>query len=244
MIHYCIYQGKKVEYIKLESNTPFQKILLFLHGINDPFQNHTNLFNNFVNAGYKVFALNLPYHGKSDGFEEISWELLSEIVNSFIESNNLENITLIGYSLGGTVALDLIGRNPAIKQVSLISPYCEPLNYFSIKFIYRSGLFTYRNLHEILAKKYNKPTPYMTNMFKIFLKYAKLFTQKQNFNLKEFKGNINVVVLGKDEMIDADKVQRFFKDYSNVRVSILDNFTHNIYFINDQQAQILTSLLV
>lgn len=245
--HFYQYTNKKFEYFYLESKlersilTPI-KNLVFLHGINDSVQNHFEFFEELASMGYNVYAFNLPLHGKSDNLSNLTWNSLSDLVNSFIKDTNIANLTVAGYSLGGAVLLNSLNKLQNLEKIVLISPYCYPLKYFSIEFLLGAFRFSVRNVYELFFKN-NKKNPYNENIWNIFFAYKDLFTQEIDFNKEDINVKISLIILGKDEIIRLKGVQQRFKEFNNINISVLDNFSHNIYYITKDQQTVLCKLI-
>ena len=61
------------------------------------------------NAGlddYAIYAVDLPGHGKSDGESKSSIDEYSSDVMDFLDTMNLENVCLVGHSMGAAIALN------------------------------------------------------------------------------------------------------------------------------------------
>lgn len=61
------------------------------------------------NAGlddYSVYAVDLPGHGKSEGQSKSSIDEYSRFIMEFLDAMDLENICLVGHSMGAAVALN------------------------------------------------------------------------------------------------------------------------------------------
>jgi len=55
---------------------------------------------------YNIYALDLPSHSNSDDFEELSLNLYTDVLKSFISYLKAERVILAGHSLGGAVIQD------------------------------------------------------------------------------------------------------------------------------------------
>src|SRR5260370_41963530 len=88
------------------------EILLAFHG----FANHPSDFKVFepaLGTKFKIISFHLPYHGPvpSDlSGKEISYskEDLKQLFKKFFALNSIKNFSLMGYSLGGKIALQLM----------------------------------------------------------------------------------------------------------------------------------------
>jgi pimeloyl-ACP methyl ester carboxylesterase len=76
-------------------------------------------------ARYRVYALDLPGHGHSDIPEaDYTAPFFIGVVAGFLEQLGLENVVLVGESIGGTIALGLAARgNPRVRAVVAINAY-------------------------------------------------------------------------------------------------------------------------
>lgn len=63
-------------------------------------------------AGWNVYALDLPGHGKSEGPGRDTVEAYREVVYQFCQALGLSRVVLAGHSMGGAIALDFALRYP------------------------------------------------------------------------------------------------------------------------------------
>ncbi len=59
-----------------------------------------------------MIAVDLPSHGNSDTFSDLSLDLYVKVVESLIKELNLTNVILAGHSLGGAIALATFFKTP------------------------------------------------------------------------------------------------------------------------------------
>ena len=88
---------------------------------------------------FKVYALDFPGHGYSDiPKTDYSPELFIDAVNGFLEKLDIQDATVAGISIGGTISLVLAARNnPRVAKVIAINPY----DYDKGRGVYRSSVF-------------------------------------------------------------------------------------------------------
>ena len=79
--------------------------LLILHGFLGLSDNWSTLGKRFAELGYEVHLLDQRNHGKSFWSNDFSYQLLSEDVKEYITEKNLGEVTIIGHSMGGKVAM-------------------------------------------------------------------------------------------------------------------------------------------
>jgi len=92
---------------------------------------------------YKIIAFDLPYHGNSSidpsvAVKSVSKDHLKELTEKILRRYNAEKFSLMGYSLGGKIVLQLIELFPSkVRSAFLIAPDGLKLN-FSNAFVTRS----------------------------------------------------------------------------------------------------------
>lgn len=63
--------------------------------------------------GQRVFAPDLPGHGKSSGLGHHTIADYADVLVEFVKSLNLSTVVLIGHSMGGAIALEFAARLPS-----------------------------------------------------------------------------------------------------------------------------------
>jgi pimeloyl-ACP methyl ester carboxylesterase len=64
-------------------------------------------------AGYTVYTIDLPGHGKSDAHGEQTITAYAEHVLAWMEAVNLYRAFIVGHSMGGAIAMTIATTNPA-----------------------------------------------------------------------------------------------------------------------------------
>lgn len=132
--------GSNIHY--LEKTAPGAPIVL-LHGFGGSVSGWTQVLESMQQRA--VYALDLPGFGASDRPAiAYSSESISAYVRAFIEQKGLENVVLVGHSMGGVVAAHVAVAMPdTISALVLISPSGVASSLkFSVprRFILRPGL--------------------------------------------------------------------------------------------------------
>jgi pimeloyl-ACP methyl ester carboxylesterase len=87
------------------------RVLVTIHGSGG---DHTTWPENLRNLPEtNVYALDLPGHGQSSGDGRDSIEAYADFIEAFVSTLALENVTLIGHSLGGAIVQLLAVRAPS-----------------------------------------------------------------------------------------------------------------------------------
>lgn len=119
-IRYVTVDGVKLRYIKVGEGPP----LVLLHTL----RTQLDMFQKVIpelSRHFEVYALDYPGHGFSDiPNVEYTPEVFINSIAAFLNQLNIENATVVGESIGGTIALALAARhNPRIRAVIAVNPY-------------------------------------------------------------------------------------------------------------------------
>lgn len=107
---------------------------------------------------YTFLAIDLPFHGKTEWNEglDFTYADLQQIAQKIIAENNLQSkgsqkITLLGFSLGGRVALSFYELNPeTVDRIVLLAPDGLKINFWywlSTQTIIGNRLFAFTMKH-------------------------------------------------------------------------------------------------
>ena len=115
------YQQSRIHY-HLQGSGP---LLVLLHGYN----HHTRKFDFLIRSiqhRYTVLALDMPYHGFTDwkeGRPFTTKDLHTVITQLHPAAAGAKSVTLLGYSMGGRIALAYFQQYPeTVKSIALIAP--------------------------------------------------------------------------------------------------------------------------
>lgn len=121
------FQGHKITLNDLEVNYikegSGEKTLVFVHGLSS----NADAWSKNIEAlktTYTCVALDLPGYGKSSK-PDVNYTptYFAEVVFQFIEKLKLQNVVLIGHSMGGQASVKLASQHPeAIKKLVLVAP--------------------------------------------------------------------------------------------------------------------------
>jgi len=106
--------GVVMNYVQAGKGPP----LLFLHGLGGSWKDWAANLPAFA-ATNQVIAIDFPGFGDSEKPEvEYSVEWLTDMVERFVQEQRLDEVTLVGHSMGGVVALNLAARpNSRVKKL-------------------------------------------------------------------------------------------------------------------------------
>jgi pimeloyl-ACP methyl ester carboxylesterase len=112
--------GINLRYIKTGRGEP----LLLLHTLRTQLDMFQKMIPSLAER-LTVYALDYPGHGYSDIPKgEYTPQLFLKYVEAFLDRHDLQNVTIVGESIGGSLGLMLAAKNnPRIKQAISINPY-------------------------------------------------------------------------------------------------------------------------
>lgn len=111
------------------------KPFVILHGFLGMSDNWKTLGGQFSELGFEVHLVDQRNHGRSFHSDEFSYELLAEDLKNYCEANNLEDIVLLGHSMGGKTAMLFSALYPELVSkllVADISPRFYPVHHDAI----------------------------------------------------------------------------------------------------------------
>lgn len=96
------------------------KPLLILHGFLGMGDNWKTLGKKFAEEGFQVHLIDQRNHGKSPHSDEFSYELMASDVVEYCKNHELQDITLMGHSMGGKTAMLLACENEELVKKLII----------------------------------------------------------------------------------------------------------------------------
>lgn len=95
--------------------------LLIIHGFLGMSDNWKSLGTQYANEGFQVHMLDLRNHGRSFHSDDFSYELMVADVLEYCNHHNLSNISIIGHSMGGKVAMLLATTYPDLIKKLIVA---------------------------------------------------------------------------------------------------------------------------
>jgi len=143
------------------------KNVLILHGWGCCIDTVMPIFNHLKNR-FKVYAIDLPGHGKSDLPNEV-WNSYdyADKTKKFIDAMNMKEVILIGHSHGGRISIILANKyHELVKKMILVDSaglipkrtlkyYLKVYSFKSLRFLYTKALF-WTDSKEKMEKFYKK----------------------------------------------------------------------------------------
>lgn len=110
-------------------------VLLLVHGLSDNLL-YWEVLATQLKKHYQVIRVDLRGHGESElGCEKISIDLYADDLKSLLDDLKIKNVNLVGFSLGGAVALDFTIRYPQyVESLILMSTFFKVDEYSASMF--------------------------------------------------------------------------------------------------------------
>lgn len=97
------------------------KPFLIIHGFLGMSDNWKTLGLQFVQLGFQIHLLDMRNHGKSFHSDEFNYEIMVEDVKAYVDFHNLQDITLLGHSMGGKIAMLFATLYPEVVEKLIIA---------------------------------------------------------------------------------------------------------------------------
>lgn len=111
------------------------KPLIILHGFLGMGDNWKTLAKQFSESNFEIHLVDQRNHGRSFHSNAFDYELMAEDLKIYCETNNLEDIILLGHSMGGKTAMLFASKYPELVNkliVADISPRYYPVHHDAI----------------------------------------------------------------------------------------------------------------
>jgi len=115
------YKNKKFYYEVHGQGEP----LLYLHGWNGNIAGFKKNLVPYLNQNFQCIAFDLPGFGQSQPYD-LSFDDLTQSVQALLDHLKIQSVHLIGFCMGGTIALDYAIRfQDRVKKIILVETYAD-----------------------------------------------------------------------------------------------------------------------
>lgn len=131
-------QGRKTAYRVVGGKSGHPLVLLHAFGSNS--DTWTRIATDLADAGFRVIAIDLPGHGRSDWLERYSLASMEDALRLALDQLGLHQFDLIGHSLGGHLALRIAARFPnRVGRLVVEAAPVPPRNEAEVEIMAREG---------------------------------------------------------------------------------------------------------
>jgi esterase len=194
----------KLHYRKLGEGQP----LIILHGLFGSSDNWQTLGKYFSEKGFAVYMVDQRNHGRSPHSEEWNYKVMSEDLLELINDNHLENVIIIGHSMGGKTAMQFAADH-CEKVSKLVIADIAPRAYRTsqqdvanaLKSVDLDSVSSRKEAEEILSEGINDTGTKQFLLKNLYWKEGEKERLAWRFNLDVIARNMDVTIQG----LDTDK---------------------------------------
>jgi len=221
--------------------------LIFLHGLSDDLR-YWEVLTSTLKKKYQVIRIDLRGHGESElGDDEITIDTYADDLKDLLDDLKIDAGNLIGFSLGGVVAMDFAIRYPNyVSSIVLMSTFakCDENITATLNQFKRELDRGYDEFYDFMIPKVLCPEVIEKNREELeMLKqissqnanveaYKKAVDACLNFNVENEIGQIDVPALifaGKyDEIFSVSVQENIHRHINKSKFIVLDDVKHNL----------------
>ena len=168
------------------------KSLIILHGLLGTGDNWISLARKYAENGFEVHLIDQRNHGKSFHTDEMNYEVMSLDLLTYISHYQLNNISIIGHSMGGKTAMNFSIKYPETIEkmivVDIAPKAYPPHHHFIFDAINKIDLSKYQKRKEIenqMAKYVSQPAIIQFILKNLSRNHASGFSWKPNIPVLE-----------------------------------------------------------
>lgn len=192
------------------------KPFLILHGFLGMGDNWKTLGKQLSEEGFQVHLIDQRNHGKSPHSDKFSYELMADDLKEYCEEHQLENIILMGHSMGGKTAMLFACQHQSLVEkliiVDIAPKYYAPHHQQILKGLtaLEEANLTSRGDAEDLLENYIEETGVRLFLLKnLYWKTKEKLALKMN--LAALKANIENIGAALDEKMEYEGPTLFIK---------------------------------
>ncbi len=176
-------------------------------------------------AQYKVITIDSRGHGRSSrGKQQYSYHLMASDVLAVMDKLSIEKASIVGWSDGGVVGLDIAIKNP--KRLKKLFVFGTNYNRSGMKRATGTNFGNYKKLAALDYKDQSR-TPNQFGSFVAAL--SKMWSSEPNFTdkqLRSIKAPVAVAVGEHDEIIKIDHVRKMDRLIPKSKLIIMKDVSH------------------
>lgn len=172
--------------------------LIILHGLfgmSDNWATHAKIF---TQHGWQVHAVDQRNHGRSPHTTGHNYDEMSSDLERYIRRHNLNNVVLMGHSMGGKTVMNFVVRLPSLVDAMIIvdiAPKAYPVHHQAYINAMKSIDFTKDNSRKAIEAKLSKQlnNPGIIQFFMKSLYWKSREELAWRFNLSALEINIDEI---------------------------------------------------
>lgn len=221
--------------------------IVFIHGLSDSLEYWEYLASNLKN-NYQILRMDLRGHGKSElQNDKISVDVYTSDLKELLDELNIHKVNLVGFSLGGLIALDFVLKYPdMVSKMVLMSSFARCDEHLKHVFTQlRNALETgFEDFYDLILPMVLCPDVIEDNMEELnliknyasetanTLAYIKAIDACLEFDVEDRLSLIDVpllVMAGRhDDLCPCITQKSYQAMINNSRLIVFDDVKHNI----------------
>lgn len=189
-------------------------------------------------GGFNVYAVDLPGHGKSEGYGEQSIELYAKQVVDWMHSLEMYRVFVIGHSLGGAIALEIARMFPkSVPGLGLIGVGARLQIPIEILDHLINPVTVQAALNQVTSLSFCSETnPRLVELFSKQLTKVRPgvlrgdFLASQEFNVTDKPMNVTIptiIIAGaQDKIVPLSSTQLIVSQFSQGELSVIPDAGH------------------
>ncbi len=241
------------------------KQLIILHGIFGVSDNWVTYGKRISNLGFEVYILDQRNHGRSPHSHTFNYYALVDDLAEFIESKNIQDVVLLGHSMGGKVAIRYTLENPEMVS-KLISVDVSLRTYVThdyhrdlinaMKSVQIDKMKSRKEIEFLLSEKIASKRILQFLMKNIYWKDKTLLGWRINLDVidenlesmfdgvfysSRFEGPALFIRGGKSDYISVDDTKEIYEKFPNALIKTIPEGTHWVHADSAEEFYQITS---
>lgn len=224
--------------------------LIILHGLFGMGDNWTTHAKLLAARGWQVHAVDGRNHGRSPHHHEHNYDAMAADLEVYIADNHLENVVLLGHSMGGKTVMNFAVRKPQLVDAAIvvdIAPKHYPVHHEAYIAAMKGVDFTVaksrKDIEALLSQTLTSPGIIQFFMKSLHWKTKEELAWRFNLDVLErelsnvgealeygyFDGPTLFIAGGQSGYITADDQEKIYEHFPNAELQTIDGAGHWVH---------------
>ena len=224
--------------------------LIILHGLFGMGDNWTTHAKLLAARGWQVHAVDGRNHGRSPHHHEHNYDAMAADLEVYIADNHLENVVLLGHSMGGKTVMNFAVRKPQLVDAAIvvdIAPKHYPVHHEAYIAAMKGVDFTVaksrKDIEALLSQSLTSPGIIQFFMKSLHWKTKEELTWRFNLDVLErelsnvgealeygyFDGPTLFIAGGQSGYITADDHEKIYEHFPNAELQTIEGAGHWVH---------------
>lgn len=224
--------------------------LIILHGLFGMGDNWTTHAKLLAARGWQVHAVDGRNHGRSPHHHKHNYDAMAADLEVYIADNHLENVVLLGHSMGGKTVMNFAVRKPQLVDAAIvvdIAPKHYPVHHEAYIAAMKGVDFTVaksrKDIEALLSQTLTSPGIIQFFMKSLHWKTKEELAWRFNLDVLErelsnvgealeygyFDGPTLFIAGGQSGYITADDQEKIYEHFPNAELQTIDGAGHWVH---------------